>query len=68
MNGLSQAFALGSEQIIQLVLVILAVIIVLFMLRFVVNIAVSLLRVAIWIGLAIIILYVAYTLLQGRLG
>lgn len=68
MNGLSQTFALGSEQIIQLVMVILAVIIVLFMLRFVINVAVSLLRTAIWIGLAIIILYVAYTLLQGRLG
>jgi thiosulfate reductase cytochrome b subunit len=68
MDPLTPTLALGSEQVIQVVLVILAVIIALFILRFVVNIAVSAFRIAMWIGVAIIVIYVLYSLVQGRIG
>lgn len=68
MDALNPALALGSEQVVQVLLVILAVTIVLFVLRFVVNIAVSVFRTALWIGAAIIVIYIVFKLLEGRIG
>ena len=54
--------------VIRLVLVIVAVIVALAILRYVVNIAVSLFRTAVWIGVVIIVLYIIYGLLRARGG
>lgn len=68
MDELTPTLFLSSEQAIQVLLVILAVIIILFILRFVVNIAVSVFRTAMWIGVAIIVIYVIYKLVEGNIG
>lgn len=56
------------EPVIRLVLVIVAVLIALAILRYVVNIAVSLFRTAVWVGVVIIVLYIIYGLLRARGG
>lgn len=67
MDFLTDALTVSSNQAVQIVIVILAVVVALFILRFVIDVAVTLFRAAVWIGLLIIFIYIVYTLIEWRL-
>lgn len=60
--------SLSLGPVAKLVLLVVAVIIVLAILRFVVNVAVSLFRTAVWIGLLVIVMFIVYSLVRARAG